>query len=221
MTNKEKGIIVPYIKNGDKEPAEVKLQCVNWPVDFPYAPEVKVKLWHDGDTFHIEYEVDEEHVAALAESDNGEVWKDSCAEFFISFDDKGYYNLESNCIGKILLSHRKGRKEGVEYAGENILKKIERNPSLGDKPFHCRKGEGSWRLSLTVPAETFFKNDLKKFDGVKANCNIYKCGDNLPVPHFVSYFPIKTENPDFHRPEFFGNLYFAKKEDEFKSECNI
>ena len=110
MTKKEKGIIVPYIKNGDKEPAEVKLQCVNWPVDFPYAPEVKVKLWHDGDNFHIEYEVDEEQVAALAESDNGEVWKDSCAEFFISFDDKGYYNLESNCIGKILLSHRKGRK---------------------------------------------------------------------------------------------------------------
>ena len=39
--------------------------------------------------------------------------------------------------------------------------------------------------------------------------NVYKCGDLLPVPHFISWNPITTESPDFHRPEFFGQMRFA------------
>ncbi|MBO7233161.1 MAG: hypothetical protein J6V16_08435, partial [Bacteroidales bacterium] len=26
-------------------------------------------------------------------------------------------------------------------------------------------------------------------------------------PHYLSWQPINTEKPDFHRPEFFGTLY--------------
>ncbi|MFR4039417.1 MAG: carbohydrate-binding family 9-like protein, partial [Butyricimonas faecalis] len=38
--------------------------------------------------------------------------------------------------------------------------------------------------------------------------NIHKCGNKLPHPHFVTWNPIPTEKPDFHRPEFFGTLIF-------------
>ena len=38
--------------------------------------------------------------------------------------------------------------------------------------------------------------------------NFYKCGDELQTPHFLSWNPIKIENPDFHRPDFFGTLEF-------------
>ena len=34
--------------------------------------------------------------------------------------------------------------------------------------------------------------------------NVYKCGDMLPHPHFLSFFPIHLPKPDFHRPDFFG-----------------
>ena len=39
---------------------------------------------------------------------------------------------------------------------------------------------------------------------------IIKCGDDLTVPHFLSWNPIKTEKPDFHRPEFFGTVKFVQ-----------
>ena len=40
--------------------------------------------------------------------------------------------------------------------------------------------------------------------------NLYKCGYNLSHPHFLSWRPIRTEKPYFHRPEFFGEVTFEK-----------
>lgn len=180
----------------------------NWKDKFPYSPKVSVRLWHDGANLFLNYEVEEEYVAALAKKDNDDVYKDSCVEFFIAFDNEGYYNLEANCIGKLLLSHRKGRKIDVKYADDNILSCIQRDSSLGKEPFECRKSNGKWSLKLTIPKSTFFLHDIKNFSELKVKCNIYKCGDNLPQPHFLSWQPIKTENPDFHRPEFFGPIEF-------------
>lgn len=39
--------------------------------------------------------------------------------------------------------------------------------------------------------------------------NFYKCGDGLTVPHYLSWSPIVTEKPDFHRPEFFNQIKLA------------
>lgn len=182
--------------------------CVNWVKEYPYHPEVNVKLWHNNTSLFVQYEVNEEYVAALTSKDNGEVWKDSCVEFFISFDNNGYYNIESNCIGKILMSHRQGRKINVEYATPEILGSIKRNSSLGNKTFKCRKDSEPWKLTLQIPVTAFFKHKLNGLEGVNARFNIYKCGDNLPNPHFVSLFPISTAHPDFHCPEFFGDISF-------------
>ena len=60
--------------------------------------------------------------------------------------------------------------------------------------------------SITMAAATF---GLERFDGLQARGNFYKCGDGLPVPHFVSWAPIDTPNPDFHRPEFFDTICFV------------
>ena len=38
--------------------------------------------------------------------------------------------------------------------------------------------------------------------------NFYKCADGTDSMHFVSWSPIPTAKPDFHRPEFFGILIF-------------
>lgn len=188
----------------------IDISAHNWAAQFPYKPDAKAFLWHNGKELFISYEVDEDHVAALAREDNGEVWNDSCVEFFISFGDDGYYNIEASCIGRILISHRRGRSIGVEFAGDDILAGVERFPSLGEKPFELRRQEGSWHLTLKLPASTFFRHRFEGFGGLTARCNMYKCGDKLPRPHFLSWQPVRTENPDFHCPEFFSEIIFGK-----------
>ena len=206
--------LIPFINQENLTPIPVNALKLtvsnnNWEKLFPYTPSVNAWLWHNGETLFISYETEEEFVAALAKKDNDEVYKDSCVEFFISFDDNGYYNIEANCAGKILMSHRRGRKIDVEYATPEILSTIKREASLGLETFECRNHEGKWNLTLAIPATSFFKHEFRNFDGLEAKCNIYKCGDNLPKPHFLSWQPIKTEKPDFHHPEFFGPIQFA------------
>ena len=185
------------------------VRCNNWHGAFPYTPEVRVSLRHDGNNLYLKYEVTEKYIRAVATHDNDAVWEDSCVEFFIAFDSEGYYNIEANCTGKVLMSHRSGRDSSVEYATTEILDSIQREPSLGVEPFATRKAQGQWILILSIPTTSFFKHNLKSFDGLEAQCNIYKCGDKLPEAHFLSYFPIHTTAPDFHRPDFFGKIVFT------------
>ena len=41
--------------------------------------------------------------------------------------------------------------------------------------------------------------------------NLYKCGDNLNQPHFLSWSPITLDKPNFHCPDFFGTLIFENE----------
>ena len=210
---------VKYLKNADLSNAAAleksfesisssRVSCVNWPEQFGYAPEFSFKIFHTGDTLAIRYDVREKCTAALVEKDNGEVWTDSCCEFFFQpFGEGNYYNVEATCIGKVLLANRSGR-EGAVHAEPAVLSTICRFPSLGGATFAEKKGDMQWSLMLTVPAKAFFKDNIPSFCGLKGRFNIYKCGDKLSMPHFVSYAPIKSENPDFHRPEFFTELEF-------------
>lgn len=182
----------------------------NWPDEYPYAPDAGFAIAHTGDTICIRFYVDEEYTMAMVTEDNGEVWTDSCVEFFINFDDSGYYNFEFNCIGTILLGFRKEKVDAV-HAGGEILGRIRRSSTLGKKPFTEAesKSVGHWELSVRIPAGAFFRHDIKSFDGVTARANFYKCGDNLSHPHFLSWNPINNPAPDFHLEEFFGGIGFA------------
>ena len=88
------------------------------------------------------------------------------------------------------------------------MQSIDRWASLGTKPFDTRTEPTKWELALRLPVSTFFLHKLDSFEGLRATGTVYKCGDCLPVPHFISWNPIQTENPDFHRPEFFGQMLF-------------
>ena len=207
-------LIVPFIESDDLSTiipvnaARLTLQNCNWENEFPYKPATEVALWHNGSNLFIHYDVDEKYILASCGCDNDKVSNDSCVEFFISFDNDGYYNLEANCIGRILLSHRKSRKENVVYADSSTLENISRVATLGNDTFEMRNSEGKWGLILKIPVSTFFKHSFDSFKGLKGRCNIYKCGDHLPVPHYLSWAPIDTPSPDFHRPEFFGQIIF-------------
>ena len=181
---------------------------VNWPKEFPYKPNMEFAVAHTGDALLIHYRVEEQSVRAVALKDHEHIWEDACAEFFIMPSDDGYYyNLECNCAGKLLVAVGKDRNER-KPAPMEVMQGVDRWASLGTEPFDTRNEPTKWELTLRVPITTFFLHKLNGFDGMKAKGNVYKCGDNLPVPHFISWSPIKTENPDFHRPEFFGEIVF-------------
>ena len=184
------------------------IENVNWPEAFPYKPKVEFAAAHTGDALLLHYRVEEQSVRAVAVKDHEHIWEDSCVEFFIMPAADGfYYNLECNCTGKLLVAVGKDRNERTPAPSE-VMQNIDRWASLGTEPFDTRQESTKWELALRVPITTFFIHKFNGFDSLAAKGNAYKCGDCLPVPHFISWNPIRTVNPDFHRPDFFGQINF-------------
>lgn len=183
-----------------------KVENVNWPADYPYKPDFEFAIAHDGGNIYIHYKVSEKTSRAAAGDDFGKVWEDSCVEFFCAPDNSGYYNFELNCIGRLLLAFGPDR-HARQKASAAAAASVKRWASIGSEPF-AEKAAGSWEAALIIPVSAFFEHDIKSLDGLKARANFYKCGDLLETPHFISWAPVKTENPDFHRPEFFDEILF-------------
>ncbi len=184
------------------------IDCCNWPKDFPYTPKATFKLFHDGKNLYIKFNVTENNIHTLVTEDFGEVWTDPCVEFFVSpGSNMDYYNLECTCIGKMLMAWHP-HNEPKENAPLELLDTIKRIPSLGSENFSLREGENSWSLIEIIPADVLFRSGVESWSGKSMRANFYKCGDNLPTPHFISWNAIDWPEPSFHRPEFFGELIF-------------
>ncbi len=184
-----------------------KIACNNWANDYPYAPQVEFRIAHNGDAVFIRFDVKENFTMARITEDNGEVWTDSCVEFFLSLDDSGYYNFEFTCIGKVLAGFRKERPHAT-HGTDDIMQSIKRYSTLGEANFEEKTGDNTWTLTVAIPATAFFKHNIKRLHGLKARANVYKCGDNLSKPHFLSWQPIDTPAPNFHVPQFFTEIEF-------------
>ncbi|MDR1737397.1 MAG: hypothetical protein LBR66_01065 [Candidatus Symbiothrix sp.] len=195
---------VATLLNANKVPV-IDIAQVNWK-DYLYQPKVSCRIAHNGNNIFLHYEVEEEDVQAVCNTDNGKIWEDSCVEFFLSFaDDDFYYNIECNCIGKILMATGSDRHNRTPLPVET-LQDIQRFSTLGDSVVSGRKGR--WALSLIIPRTVFIRNRLSSFCGLRARGNFYKCGDKLRTPHFLSWCPIASVQPDFHLPAFFGKIQF-------------
>lgn len=186
------------------------ISCINWKDQYPSAPKVSFKIAHNGAHLFLQYFVEEDEILAKTTEDNGPVWTDSCVEFFIAFGDSPqYYNLELSCIGTALLGYRES-KENAQHASPAVMATIGRQSTLGSKPFDKKKGSFEWSLIACIPASAFWMSGITNFEGIKARANAYKCGDNLSVPHFLTWKPIDTPSPNFHVPQFFTNLTFEQ-----------
>ena len=183
------------------------IACCNWPEEYPYRPEVTFRMFHTGDRLWLRFDVAERYTKGEVTEDNGRVWTDSCVEFFLALDDTGYYNFETTCTGRLLLAFRKER-EHPTHATPDILGRIERYPSLGRETFAEREGDNRWSTVLAIPADVLFRHNVHSWCGVRATANLYKCGDELSHPHFLSWKPIENHKPDFHLPRFFADIEF-------------
>jgi hypothetical protein len=164
-----------------------------------YAPEAYAQLIYvEGRGFALRMTAVEKDPLAVYTKFDDPVYKDSCLEFFVNFNngDK-YMNFEMNSNGAFLAAVRTDRYNKTSIKMLAPLPKV--------KAF---KEEDRWSV------EVFFSNDFigktfGKFSfarGESFKGNFYKCGDDTAIPHFGMWSPVDNETPDFHRPEFFGTL---------------
>lgn len=182
-----------------------KIDQVSWSA-YPYLPNVSFKIAYNQENIILEYEVKEKYLKAVYLKKNDPVYKDSCVEFFISFDKKHYYNFEFNSLGTGLVGYgTKDRDSRLRLPAELIEKIITRSV------VNTSKTEGTdneWTLQLQIPFALFYKENIRSLKGVQATANFYKCGDDLPEPHFVSWNKIEASKPNFHLPEYFSAIEF-------------
>lgn len=184
----------------DRVPSH-QVACVNW-AEYPYAPEVTFRIAHSDDALAVMFEVEEDHLRAVAMSAEENVWEDSCVEFFVENPaGEGYFNFEVNCIGTMLAAKRISRTEATLFNAEQ-MDKIRCFGSLAKAPIDSRGAGQKWWMVEVIPFSLLGLKSAPK----SLRCNFYKCGDKCARPHFLSWSPIDKPEPNFHCPEFFGEV---------------
>jgi hypothetical protein len=184
---------------------DLQKHCLNyspWPA-YPFQPQVQVSIAYNSEFIFLQYQVTEQSIKAAHGTINAPVYEDSCVEFFILFDDEGYYNLEMNCIGTCLAEFGKNQLNR-QLLPKELIETIKYQSVISKKSPH----EFQWELTLSIPLYLFCYHHPITLKGKNCKANFYKCGDKLPQPHFVSWTYIDAPYPNFHLPSFFGTLTF-------------
>lgn len=167
-----------------------------------YRPEARAYVVWDDAGLRVLLCAREATVSAKVNVFNGDVWTDSCLEFFLRpfADDARYLNIEVNAAGAPLI--------GIG-AGRNDRMRLESCPEGMD--FRASEHDGAWwAVAYTVPYALIEALYGRKFaPGTPFEGNFYCCDETLH-PHFGSWNPIAAPEPDFHRPECFGRLVMGE-----------
>jgi len=184
------------------------IDVLNWE-SFDYKPDVKFSMAYTRHEILLKYYVTEKWFKAEKTETNQEVYEDSCVEFFVAPSDDGiYYNFELNAIGTCLMAAGTERSNRTRLA-PGIISTIRRQGSSGVNSISEKSGEYSWTITIAIPFTVFIHHEVKELKGRIFRANFFKCGDKLRVPHFLTWNPVGTEKPDFHRPEYFGLVKFV------------
>ncbi len=183
--------------------ARFDVDCVNWPEAFPYAPLCGGRIARTQDALVVDFRVSGLDLRARNTEDNGRQWEDSCVEVFIQDPEDGnYYNFEINALGKVLACTGPDRHNRTPRPVEE-MEDILRFSQVDGGPLE-QEGIHTWRVGVIIPFYLIGIDPENLPGSIRAN--FYKCGDKTAHPHYLSWSPVETLRPDFHRPEFFGEL---------------
>ena len=188
------GIAQELLKTGTR----LQINKINWP-EFSHHPETNVCCGYTEKHLWLHYSVKGDYFRAEGKKDQDPVYQDSCVEFFIQVNNE-YRNFEFNCMGVCLSAIGPDRNSRRKLEPEN-LSRIIRHSSLDPKNPPLEGSQIDWTLTVGIPLDL-----IQLTPGSGFHCNFYKCGDKTKIPHFITWAPINVPEPDYHRPEFFGNL---------------
>ena len=183
------------------------IEILNWVKEYPYRPITQFNIGRSKDSIFIKFSVRGSMLRAIYSNDQEPVNEDSCVEFFcMPVGADKYTNFEFNCIGTCSASTRKSRTQDVIPFTQEELNSIKRAPSIGRRAFNEMEGMFEWELTVSIPFVLMNIDPLNLPEKILGN--FYKCADGTDSMHFVTWSPVKTEKPDFHCPEYFGELNF-------------
>lgn len=169
-----------------------------WPGE--YRPEARAYAAWDDAGLSVLLCANEPSVIATARDFGGKVWVDSCLECFLQpfGDDPRYLNIETNAAGTALIGFGAGRDR--RFLAE----------CPPDMDFRASRHEGGWwAVAYRVPFALIERlYGRRPGPGARMRGNFYACDETIH-PHFGSWNPIVSPQPDFHRPECFGEIQLA------------
>lgn len=191
----------------EQEEEKHHIKCRNWVEKFHFHPLTAFTIAYSDKYIYVDFYVRGNYLRAVNYTNNSPVAEDSCVEFFLSVPgSKEYWNFEFNCIGTVNASHRETRENPTRLTDQEISL-IKRYASCGTRPFEEMVGNFSWNLIVAIPF-SLIGIDCNNIPNMIRG-NFYKCGSKTSAPHLLSWSPIIYPKPDFHRPEFFGELFFS------------
>ena len=178
-----------------------------------HIPRVQAKLAYDDDAIYVIWRVEDRYVRAVAMKHQDMVCRDSCAEFFFAPGDDlaaGYFNLEMNCGGIMLLGFHQVPRKGSLLPVDDLAK-IQIAHSLPKNVNPENAQPVTWTLEYRVPTDwlaKYCKSARKPAPGVTWRANFFKCADDCSHPHWLTWNHVRRPKPDFHVPECFGTIEF-------------
>ncbi len=153
------------------------------------------KMLYDDSRLYVRMETDEPMPTARETKHNGDVYKDSCMELFISpnENDARYLNFEFNAYGTMHMAIRKSRYEWVFTDEDRDYFEVQSHVD-----------NEKWILQFVLPfeyADKYLGGHTKHMKG-----NFFKLGEKDGKRHYRSMFKIDLPEPDNHTPEFFGDF---------------
>jgi hypothetical protein len=179
-----------------------------------HFPKTQARLLYDDKAIYVIFRVEDRYVRAVAKQHDDPVCRDSCVEFFFSPGTSiaaGYFNLEMNC-GSTMLFHFQvtPRKDSISVKPEHIAT-VEAAHSLPRTVNPEIPGPITWTVEYRLPVDWLAKyhpDAQRPAPGVVWKANFFKCADDCSHPHWLTWSRVDNPYPDFHRPEFFGELAF-------------
>ena len=160
------------------------------------------QICYDDAALYLHLAAKEKAIRAEYTATLSPVHEDSCLEFFFMPDgDERYMNFEVNPNGCLHIGFGYDRKDRFV---------IHRRDAESLFRIRTAKTKDGWEVYYQIPLR-FLRIVYPDycFGGV-LRANFYKCGDKTPHPHYLSWHPVTSAAPDFHRPCDFGELYYAE-----------
>ena len=155
---------------------------------------------HDPRYLHVRLRAVEADVRAEYTAPLSPVCRDSCLEFFFMPEKEDrYFNFEINPNGCLWIGFGHSREDSTVLYRDGM-----------EQLFSIRtvRTPDGWEASYRIPL-SFLRLFLPgfAFSGT-LRANVYKCGDLTAHEHYLSWNPVISETPDFHRPQDFGFMTF-------------
>lgn len=177
---------------------KIKIAVNKW--NSEYVPETYAQLvCVKGEGLALKMTCAERSPRAVYKNFFDDVYKDSCMEFFFSFEREGnYINCEMNSNGASLIA-----------AGKNRYNRVRIDKLITPPVINAVVDADVWTVETYFPLKdlkTVIGDFVSLEKGVVFYGNFYKCGDDTASPHYIMWSPVELEKPDFHQSEFFGEL---------------